>query len=141
MVQVVSFTGWPGEEYCEMLEPALELGGEMSSAEMCDAVHSGKMQMWLVYEGATLLAVVLTEVIDYPQLSALRVIAIGGVGMSHWQQALFDTFKQYCILWNVSRIETVCRPGLERIMKPLGFEKRLVCLMKEIDNGQVSRNS
>ena len=143
MGQEVKVFGYSGREPFDadlkMLMPALDLIGELGWTDVQERVRAGSAQVWVIQEDDVDVAACLTEMIDYPRISSLRVIAIGGEEMIRWQESLFQAMVEFCRENKLGRIEAVCRPGLEKIMKPLGFVKRFVCLMREVSNGKVSR--
>jgi hypothetical protein len=139
-LNVLGYSGRePAPDHLGMIWPALEMVGEMTIGDVRARVASGTAQIWVVQEDGIDLAVALTEMVDYPRLSALRVIAIGGADMASWQGELYDSMVRFCQQEKLRRIEMVCRPGLEKIMKPLGFEKKLICMLKEVPDGKGSR--
>jgi hypothetical protein len=141
MAQIVGLTMQkPPREVVEKLHRALEVSGEMDVDDVCQQIERGKAQLWLIrdHNMHEVYAAALTEVVEYPKTIALRVIALGGSDMRTWQTDLFLELRRFCKVNHIRRIEAICRPGLEKIMKPLGFEKRFVCLFKELENGERS---
>jgi hypothetical protein len=145
VAQIVGYTKEiPPRWYVEKLHKALEISGEMCVDDVCQQIIKGLAQLWVIRDDdkTEVLASALTEVVAYPQLTAVRVIAIGGEDMASWQDKLFEVLCEFAFAQGAHRIEAICRPGLEKIMQPLGFEKRFVCLFKEIPrNGQKRRHN
>lgn len=115
--------------------------GEMSLADAAAGVCSGKIQLWLVVEeGAQeIIGAATTEIIQYPQTRALRVITIGGKRFQEWASLMNRRFEQMASLENCTRIEAVGRQGLSRMLIPYGFSKAYVFLTKEVPGNVQNR--
>jgi len=76
--------------------------------------------------------VAVTEIIDYPLVSALRIVLLAGQDMAVWQRDLLETLESFATLHGATRLEAYGRKGFIRALKPLGFELAYYAVMKEI---------
>jgi len=115
--------------------------GEVTAKGLLDLVAEQKAQLWLVYKelDRSLCAVAVTEVRIYPELSALLITALSGVGIDWWARALHDAFKEFCYEYGLKRMEAVGRKGFERKLGPLGFQPIYTVYVNEVDDEQVIR--
>lgn len=90
------------------------------------------MQVWTIAPRRCLMAVAVTEIVDYPLVSALRIVLLAGHGMDAWQQDLLERLESFAVLHGASRLEAYGRKGFIRALKPLGFELAYYAVMKEI---------
>ena len=72
-----------------MLEPfvieALEHAGDRYGPDdVLASLTAGKRQMWVPMDGAEVLGIVITEIIEYPRLKAATVFALAGKRFSEW---------------------------------------------------------
>jgi len=129
----VAFT-WP--LVSQHVEECLEyFSGEFSSDDIRDMLLVGKMQLFLVWEGH-IKGVVITEIIMYPQMQVLRGVLIHGVDMDNWMAAMQAKLIRYQEYMHCHHMETVCRPGLYKKIKHLGWEvKQLLLVHRSYTNG------
>lgn len=102
--------------------------GEFSVGDIRDRVLDGKMQLFIVWEGRVK-GVVLTEIVEYPQMKVLRGVIIHGVDFDNWMAALQAKLIRYQKYMGCDHIETVCRPGLYKKIKHLGWEIKQLMLV------------
>lgn len=115
--------------------------GEVSAKGLLDQVSLQKAQLWLVYKelDRSLVAVAVTEVKEYEELSSLLIVALSGVGIDWWARALYDAFEGFCKEHKLSRMEAVGRKGFEKKLSPLGFTPVYTVYTREVGDGEVIR--
>lgn len=128
------------EEACRMmillqrfLDPAIaESHGEMGIQDVFGRVLQQLMKVWLVCEEESrkLAGVAITEDVEYPNHSNLRVVLLGGSNMAEWQDDLDEAMLDYCGDNNLAYIEVVGRKGFSRVLAPLGYEPAYTVLLK-----------
>lgn len=117
----------------QILRPAVELArGELYMYDVRMRCLLGTMQLWVIAEAAVLRAVAVTEVIDYPQTTAVRITLLAGEGMPEWQEQLLQKIERFGRTVGASRVEAYGRKGFVRALAPLGFELAYYAIMKEI---------
>lgn len=122
----------------EILSVALPYG-EVEPKQIIDGLPSGRYQMWLVSNDNEIVAVAVTEVVSYPARSALRIVALSGTGFDNWGLVLSELLESFARCVNAKHIEAIGRRGLERLLKPLGYEARYVVVAKELNYGENGR--
>lgn len=76
-------------------------------------------------------AVAAWELVEYPGMSALRVVVLAGRGAKQWEDGLMQLLEDLRVLHQLDRIESCCRCGFERRLQRHGFKKVAVLLVKE----------
>jgi hypothetical protein len=128
------------EEVSSFLQSALDHSrGEISVADIYKLVRMQRMQLWLVMDVINevpmreiLLGVIVTEVIDYPSTSSLRIVALGGERFSEWEVQADDLLVDFARRNNLDRIEIVGRKGWVRKLSKLGYEEAYTIVVKEL---------
>lgn len=116
--------------------------GEFESLDIFARAISGKMQVWPIYLASGLVAVATTEIVDYPHVSALRVVTLSGDQMEKWKSELDTALTAFAVEHHLDRIELMGRGGFEKTLAELGFERAYVCLTKGVNgNGKRHRNN
>lgn len=82
------------------------------------------MILWIVYndEKQCAVGVVLTQVIEYPQRRSFQIFLLSGNNFEE-MLTLLDELKEHAINADCKSIEFYGRPGWERILNGLEFEK------------------
>lgn len=75
------------------------------------------------------------EFMDYPQITALRVVALGGEDMDEWLEELLDILYKWAKENGHSRVEHMGRKGWVKTLQKYGYEPRYVFMTREIDHG------
>ena len=114
--QNIAMDSWPHVK--EFLEHATEPArGRMSASDIMGLVSDGLMQLWLVSDGTELCAVVVTEIIKYPQLTVCRVAFMAGKDRKKWLHLLDDIEGWARDEQRCTRMEAFVRPGLARVLE------------------------
>jgi len=114
----------------EFVWPAFELfPGEVDSAEILKNLLSGKMLLWVAWEDEVI-GGALTEVYNYAEFSAVRVLALGGNDFESWQETLDTLLSDFAKLWNCKRIEFYGRKGWERRLPNYTLDK--IMLVRDV---------
>lgn len=121
---------WP--IVASMIEKALS--EETSLDDIYNGLLDEKMGLLVVSDNGIKAACV-CEFIDYPQINALRVIALGGDGMKEWLPDLIEFLDTWAIENNMNRIEQMGRNGWDRVLPEYGYEKRYIFMTKELSYG------
>lgn len=112
--------------------------GEVTAEDLKTRVIDGNAQLWLVVElpatelEKAIVAVAITEVVQYDQLSSIRVITLGGANMAKWARGLDDALVVFAREQGATRLEAVGRAGLGRKLAHLAFLPSYTVYTKEI---------
>lgn len=116
----------------ESIATALKLdGGRISINDIKDAVEDKEMQLWALHDGE-LKAVMVTEIVDYKQLRAIRIVTVSGHSMDSWLDVLIDTVSRWGAEKGAHVIEFVGRKGWEKTLTKKGFGDTQVFMTKQI---------
>lgn len=107
--------------------------GEAHVEDFIHCVENGTYQCWAITEMGKWIGICLTEVVDYPQLSALKVIALAGSGLGRWKELLDIALLEFAREHGCRRIETVARPGFMKTLAKLGVKPAYVILIREVN--------
>jgi hypothetical protein len=105
--------------------------GRITVEDIKDAVEARKMQLWAIHDGQ-IRAVIVTELLNYPQLRILRVVTVSGTGMDKWLDLLEDTLTSWGREHGAQAIEFSGRKGWERVLSKRGFSFPQIQMVKTI---------
>jgi hypothetical protein len=117
------------------LETAIvESKGELTIQDVFKLVFTHKAKIWLAFEETShqLYGVAMTEDVEYPQYSNLRVTLLGGREMAQWRDEMDEAFCGYAKAQNLRFIEVVGRKGFQRMLENLGYEYAYTMLLKQV---------
>lgn len=95
--------------------------GAYLADDIAECVASGRMQLWLVLDGADIACVMLTEIIRYPRLKAMRCVGIVGHQPRRWMHILADVERASRECFGCGRFEALVQPGHERLLRTGGW--------------------
>ena len=105
----------------ESIQSALKLdAGRMTLDDIKEALDERKMQLWGLHDGI-LRAVMVTEIINYPQMRVVRIIAVGGRDMDMWLDKLIETIEQWGAEQGAQAMEFVGRLGWQKVLSQKGW--------------------
>jgi hypothetical protein len=115
---------WPA--FAERVTPHLDLmaggsGGRYEASDIVDAIHAGRMQLWVALDGPLLLCALVTEIAQYPRLRAMRCVGIVGHRPRRWMHLLRNVEVSARMNFGCSRMEALTQPGHERLLTTGGW--------------------
>jgi hypothetical protein len=126
----------PGAEFerCKpWLEAALaEAGGTHTIDDIRAGIAARRYHFWPGKSSAAI-----TEVFNFPQMRVFNVFLAGG----DLEEILTDMEPDFCSFaeyLGCSQIALIGRPGWEKALKPLGWQRTAVVLSKELRQAQTS---
>jgi len=131
----VGADAWP--TFAERVKPHLARmasgsGGRYEVYDLMHAITSGQMQLWLALEGADILCAMMTQLIVYPRMRALRCIGVVGHRPRRWMHLLERVEQCAREHMGCAVMESLHQPGHERLLRTGGWvswhvlsEKRL----------------
>lgn len=104
-----------GVKYCD---------GKYTVEDIFKLILKHQIILWVVYNDGEGKAIgcVLTQVIDYPKVRALSVFLLAGHSFKQIM-LVYDDLIQYAKSIGCAKLELSGRPGWEKLLKPLNFEK------------------
>jgi hypothetical protein len=117
-----------------LIQAALDYGPyETTVDDVYADIVSSKNQLWvLADERYRPVSVYVTEVIDYPRKSIVRVLLLSGSGFLPFTELTVNALEQLAHRVGATAIEVIGRKGWERHLKPFGFNSAYVHLIKEL---------
>jgi len=96
-------------------------GGRFQTSDILTCLATGAMQCFVAIEGIDLLAVMLTEIMNYPRFRAMRCIGISGRDAPRWTHLMAAIEKVARENFGCTRIEALVQPGHERLLTTGGW--------------------
>lgn len=116
--------------------------GEIRTEDIRALAVASKAQVWVVYaKGQGIIAVAVTEFVDYARMCVLRVIGMAGIDLHTWFAEFNAALQQYARKHGAKRIEAACRGGLARMLDRYGYKPAYVILLQEVERGETSRDN
>ena len=120
---------WP--QIAGQVEALAEVShGRLRAADIMLAVLKRDMQLWAAH-GDDRFSVMLTEILDHPQQREVHIISATGQNADQWVP-LWPKFEEWARAQGCVRLTATCRPGWEKLLSPLGFEKSAIVLEKRL---------
>lgn len=87
-------------------------------------IQAESLVLWVVYndESGKAIGCLLTETIQYPRTQALSIFLLGGESFAQMNEC-FEELQEYARGIGCQSIELQGRPGWEKVLQPLKFEK------------------
>ena len=105
--------------------------GRISIQDVKEAIEAQEMQLWGLYDNV-LRAVMVTEIINYRQLRAVRIIAVAGSEMELWLDTLIDTVSRWGAEQGAHAVEFIGREGWKKVLSNKGFGHTQVFMTRPI---------
>ena len=124
------------------INKALEFGnGEFEIGDIYSALIDREMQLWIIYERPEnhIVLAVVTQIVEYPQKKACRVVALGGENHLLWEERLV-IIERWAMEQGCSSLEAFVRSGLAKKMKNLGYNSIYTVVSKEFLGGDNSES-
>lgn len=121
---------WPAVKH--MVEAALaQSAGRLDADDVLELLTSGGMQLWAMVTAdgePEVVAVLVTEIIDYPRKRVLDLALMGGERMELWLDAL-PVLEQWAAQHGVNQVQIHGRRGWARVT---GYPEHGAIMIKEI---------
>lgn len=112
--------------WADRLRPAIERmargsGGRYEASDIVSALAMGRFQLWIALDGPEVACTLVTEIIEYPRVRAMRCVAIVGSRPRRWLHLLesVETAARDCFGCQI--FEALVPPGLERLLRTGGW--------------------
>ena len=93
------------------------------------------MMLWTYHDEHSLKGIAVTQWINYPRLSCVRIVLLAGDNaVDDWFVDMMNEIESWARRYGAKRIEEVGRPGWERLERKLnlGFKKSYVTMHKDL---------
>lgn len=92
-------------------------------------IQNPLIQAWLVLQDDELMAIMITQVIQYPRRRCLHIFCLAGTKFKAWFDLAFNVLKEYSHRVGTDQVEVCGRRGWERVF---GMEPRSTLLVEDI---------
>jgi hypothetical protein len=126
---------WP--VFAERLRPHLAKmaegsGGRYAAEDLPGLIEGGHFQLWLVLDGADIACALLTQIMQYPRLRALRAVGVVGHRPLRWTQMLSAVEKAARAHFGCVKMEALCNPRHVCLLRTGGWREFHVLLEKDL---------
>lgn len=112
---------------------ALKYGvGEYTAQDIKKACESTTMQLWLFGDRKEVKGCFVTQILNYPQLSVLLVLLLGGKDFKEHKENVDDTLLRFGKENNCKYVEFFGRKGWGNFLKDLEYKEQVRMFAKEI---------
>lgn len=123
---------WPKIQHLVDKVVDSHMDGCFTSHGIYARIHSGQMQLWVVVDENTGVVYSIFGVAVYPDMAGnhiCRIHFMAGSNLEEWCQ-LWPEFEMFCFENNISRMEVIGRPGLQKILP--GYESAYRIFAKDL---------
>ena len=120
-VAPVSLSAWVARVRPHLGRMAEGSGGRYESTDIITAIAAGRMQLWVAVKGADLLCALVTEIVNYPRLRAMRCIGISGHRARLWIPLLANVEAAAREHFGCTRFEALHQRGHDRLLRTPGW--------------------
>jgi hypothetical protein len=107
--------------------------GELLLEDAHKACLDGSMQLWMVYTSAPeFLGAAVTQLVEYPQFSTMRIVLLGGKRFDEWKEKLDELISDSARSLGCKRMEAYGRAGFVRSLQGLGYNRMYTAIGKEL---------
>lgn len=115
---------WPA--FADRVQPHLAemadgSGDRFLASDIQSAITSGHMHLWLVLDGANIACALVTELVHYPRLRALRMVGIVGHNARLWVHLLASIEEAAKTNFGCQKMEALHTPGHARMLVTRGW--------------------
>lgn len=122
--------GWP--VVAGLLAPAVERArGEATLESLARDVLEGRMQLWLALKEGSVLAAMLTELMEYNSIRVCEIRFLGGAEMDLWTP-LLPEIEDWALTNECVKLRAQVRAGLARKLRSEGFEETHRVIVKSL---------
>lgn len=121
---------WPNIKH--LLEEALSYSWGFRPGDVYQKLRENRAILWVVEKDMEIVAATVTEIIEYPTCRTLNIWLLAGVKFWEWQD-LVASMEAFARSNGCEWIEATGRPGLQRLLKEMGFNVPRVVCAKKID--------
>ncbi len=113
--------------------------GRLTVDDLYRMIKNKDAQLWAIHDG-NIHAVMTTEIIKYPQLTAVRIITVTGNDSERWLDLLIDTISMWGAENGATVVEFVGRKGWERVLTKRGFGETQIFMTRPIKRSDAPRD-
>lgn len=103
--------------------------------DLYDRIIMGTMQLWTVNDDEKFYLAAITEILDFPKISVLNVLWLGG---EKFRESItcFSGIEKWATGQGITKAMIMGREGLFPVLKNLNFIQRGVVLTKDLVDGK-----
>lgn len=118
---------WPG--VAKMIDEAYKFADEIMPFDILDQLRSGHRQLWVVWNGESVVAAVMTRIIQLRSCRAVQITAAGGTEVDAWKD-LITLIENFARHEGCRKVTIEGRPGWERLFKD--YRRKRVVIEREV---------
>lgn len=106
-------------------------GGRLGIDDMYGFIQDQSMQLWAIHDG-DIHAVMTTEIVNYMQMRAVRIVTVTGKDSEQWLDLLIETVSAWGAENGAHAVEFVGRKGWEKTLSKRGFGNTQIFMTRTI---------
>lgn len=119
------------------LKPFVEKGlarsrGEYTAEDVLIKIAHREMQLWAVFHDEGLQAIVITEILYFPNLKTANLFLAAGQGMAHWGKYLEEVIEPWAKSRGCVELSGFCRAGMAKTLEKRGWTPAYTVMRKAI---------
>lgn len=101
--------------------------GRFTVSDIKEGLLTKPQQLWIAYESdGSVYGAVVTEVMEYPQMTALVMHFTGGIKLPKWKNEMLELLQRFAKDNGCKIIESYGRRGWGKVFKNDGFKERFM---------------
>ena len=126
------------DSFWEDLQPFFEKAliwnrGEFGLEDLYGRLKKGFMQVFMVQENGEIKLVLVTEFVQYPQYSTVRICLAAGEELKKAEK-FYSYFANWALMNGAIEIEAMVRPSMARLLRSFGFKESRIEVRKDLRN-------
>lgn len=110
--------------------------GRYDAQDIIDVYRKSDQQLWIAFDSEGVHAFVVTEIMQYPRLTALVMHFTGGRKLKECKPPIIALIQRFAKDHGCDVIESQGRRGWENVFKNDGFKARFVCYELPVESVQ-----
>jgi len=115
---------WPRVK--DMIERACDI--TLTPGDVYESIANRTTCLWLLTEDEQTIAAMTTQTKEHDGHRWVEVMTIGGERFAEWSGDLQGALERYCKQEGADSIRTVCRGGMAKWLKTLGWKQKQIIM-------------
>ena len=107
------------------------LDGTLTVDDIYQKLLKHEAQLWVVHDGE-IKAIIVSEIVDYPQIRTIRALAMTGKDLEQWLDMMIETISKWGIENGAHIIEAGGRMGWKKVLEKRGFKNPKIYMTLDI---------
>lgn len=105
-----------------------------TAEDIKQGLRDKNQQLWIAHIESDIYGFVVTEIVTYPQMTALVMHFTAGKQLPKWKDEMLREIKAFAKLHNCNTIESYGRPGWAKVFKNDGYKQQFIYYELPVEN-------